>query len=111
MKTLAELTEIRDRTRAQVDLRTKEIATRFVVGTSEESLDAGARDVTKALLKELVSRGTSSATVMQDSNISIAGSEPVVEVVRPGHEKAVFTKVSVEDVPRIVSDVLNVKQA
>lgn len=107
MKTLEELAAVRDRTRVGVDIRTGSAATRFIVGTSMSGINAGAREVLKALVKEIGARSLTGVTVAQDGNLDMPGSEPAIEVIKPGREKAVFTRVKVDDIPRIVTETID----
>lgn len=106
MKSLAELQAIRDRAKAQLDLRKENPnAARVLVGMATCGIAAGARPVLNAFTEEIAKRGlTDSVTVTQTGCIGICQYEPVVEVEIPGEEKVTYVKVAPEMVPRIVSD-------
>ena len=106
MKSLAELQAIRDRAKAQLDLRKENPnAARVLVGMATCGIAAGARPVLNAFTEEIAKRGlTDSVTVTQTGCIGICQYEPVVEVEIPGQEKVTYVKVAPEMVPRIVSD-------
>ena len=106
MKSLAELQAIRDRAKAQLDLRKENPnAARVLVGMATCGIAAGARPGLNAFTEEIAKRGlTDSVTVTQTGCIGICQYEPVVEVEIPGEEKVTYVKVAPEMVPRIVND-------
>ena len=106
MKSLAELKAIRDRAKAQLDLRKENPnAARVLVGMATCGIAAGARPVLNAFTEEIAKRGlTDSVTVTQTGCIGICQYEPVVEIEIPGDEKVTYVKVAPEMVPRIVND-------
>lgn len=106
MKSLAELQAIRDRAKAQLDLRKENPnAARVLVGMATCGIAAGARPVLNAFTEEIAKRGlTKDVTVTQTGCIGICQYEPVVEVEVPGQEKVTYVKVAPEMVPRIVND-------
>lgn len=106
MKSLAELQAIRDRAKAQLDLRKENPnAARVLVGMATCGIAAGARPVLNAFTEEITKRGmTDSITVTQTGCIGICQYEPVVEIEVPGEEKVTYVKVTPEMVPRIVND-------
>ncbi len=106
MKSLAELQAIRDRARAQIDLRQENPnAAKVLVGMATCGIAAGARPVLNAFTEEIAKRGlTKDVTVTQTGCIGICQYEPVVEVEIPGQEKVTYVKVAPEMVPRIVND-------
>ena len=106
MKSLAELKAIRDRAKAQIDLRKENPnAAKVLVGMATCGIAAGARPVLNAFTEEIAKRGlTDSVTVTQTGCIGICQYEPVVEVEVPGQEKVTYVKVAPEMVARIVND-------
>ena len=106
MKSLAELQAIRDRAKAQLDLRKENPnAARVLVGMATCGIAAGARPVLNAFMEEITKRGlTDSVTVTQTGCIGICQYEPVVEVEIPGQDKVTYVKVAPEMVARIVND-------
>ena len=103
MKSLAELQAIRDRARAQIELRQENPnAAKVLVGMATCGI---ARPVLNAFTEEIAKRGlTKDVTVTQTGCIGICQYEPVVEVEIPGEEKVTYVKVAPEMVPRIVND-------
>ena len=81
MKSLAELKAIRDRAKADLDLRKENPnAARVLVGMATCGIAAGARPVLNAFVEEIAKRGlTNDITVTQTGCIGICQYEPVVE--------------------------------
>ena len=106
MKSLAELQAIRDRARAQIELRQENPnAAKVLVGMATCGIAAGARPVLNAFTEEIAKRGlTQDVTVTQTGCIGICQYEPVVEIEIPGEDKVTYVKVAPEMVPRIVND-------
>ena len=87
MKSLAELNAIRDKAKANMNVRDdSESSTRVLVGM------------------EVARHNLSHVTVSQTGCIGMCQYEPIVEVLEPGKEKVTYVKVTPEMVARIVSD-------
>ncbi|HCA04425.1 MAG TPA: ferredoxin [Ruminococcaceae bacterium] len=106
MKSLAELKAIRDKAKANLDLRKENPnAARVLVGMATCGIAAGARPVLNAFTEEIAKRGlTDSITVTQTGCIGICQYEPVVEVEIPGEEKVTYVKMTPEKVAKVVND-------
>lgn len=106
MKSLAELQAIRDKAKAQLNLRKENPnAARVLVGMATCGIAAGARPVLNAFIEEINKRGlTDSVTVTQTGCIGICQYEPVVEVEIPGEEKVTYVKMTPEMAVRVVND-------
>ena len=105
MKSLAELQAIRDKAKAELNLRKENPdAIRVLVGMATCGIAAGARPVLNAFTEEIAKRGLSNVTVTQTGCIGICQFEPVVEVEVPGQEKVTYVKMTAEKVARIVND-------
>ena len=106
MKSLAELKAIRDRAKADLDLRKENPnAARVLVGMATCGIAAGARPVLNAFVEEIAKRGlTNDITVTQTGCIGICQYEPVVEIEVPGQEKVTYVKMSPEKAVEVVND-------
>nr|WP_316623500.1 (2Fe-2S) ferredoxin domain-containing protein [uncultured Ruminococcus sp.] len=106
MKSLAELKAIRDKAKAELDMRKENPnAARVLVGMATCGIAAGARPVLNAFTEEIAKRGlTETVTVTQTGCIGICQYEPVVEIEVPGEEKVTYVKVAPEMVSKIVND-------
>lgn len=106
MKSLAELQAIRDKAKANINLRKENPnAARVLVGMATCGIAAGARPVLNAFTEEIAKRGLQEdITVTQTGCIGICQFEPVVEVEIPGEEKVTYVKMTPEKVARVVND-------
>ena len=106
MKSLAELKAIRDKARANVNLRKENPnAAKVLVGMATCGIAAGARPVLNAFVEEIAKRGLSDDIVVtQTGCIGICQYEPVVEVEIPGQEKVTYVKMSPEKAVEVVND-------
>ena len=106
MKSLAELQAIRDKAKANLNLRKENPnAARVLVGMATCGIAAGARPVLNAFTEEIAKRGLQEdITVTQTGCIGICQYEPVVEIEIPGEEKVTYVKMSPERVIKVVND-------
>lgn len=105
MKSLAELQAIRDKAKAQLNLRQENPdAIRVLVGMATCGIAAGARPVLNAFTEEIAKRGLQNVTITQTGCIGICQFEPVVEIEVPGEEKVTYVKMTPEKAVRIVND-------
>ena len=103
MKTLAELSAIRERMKSKVSLREGESSYRIVVGMATCGIAAGARPVMNALLEEISAKGLEKEVqVSQTGCIGICQYEPVVEVFEDGKEKVTYVKLDAAKANEIV---------
>ncbi|MDY3779536.1 MAG: (2Fe-2S) ferredoxin domain-containing protein [Candidatus Limousia pullorum] len=105
MKSLAELQAIRDRAKAQLNMRQDNPdAIRILVGMATCGIAAGARPVLNAFTEEIAKRGLTNVTVTQTGCIGICQFEPVVEIEVPGEDKVTYVKMTPEKVAKVVND-------
>lgn len=105
MKSLAELAELREKMKADVNLRhDSSDDTRVVVGMATCGIAAGARPVLSAFVEEVNKRQIKDVMVTQTGCIGICKLEPVVEVYVPGEEKVTYVKMTPDKVAKIVTD-------
>jgi len=103
MKTLAELTEIRERMKSRISVREGGEIYRVVVGMATCGIAAGARPVLNAFVDEVAKRNLKNVTVAQTGCIGMCQYEPIVEVFEPGKDKVTYVQVSPEKVAEIVA--------
>ena len=97
MKSLAELTAIREKMQNQVSLRSESAdQTRVVVGMATCGIASGARPVLTALSDAVQSKGLTNISVIQTGCIGLCQYEPIVEVLEPGKEKVTYVKMNPE---------------
>lgn len=95
MKTLAELSAIRDRMKNKIAVREGSNDTRIVVGMATCGIAAGARPVLNAFVEELEKSGLAGeVSVSQTGCIGMCRFEPIVEVTRAGEEKITYVKMT-----------------
>ena len=95
MKTLAELSAIRDRMKNKVALREESGETRIVVGMATCGIAAGARPVLATFVEEVdKAELVGSVSVTQTGCIGLCRYEPIVEVMRSGEEKVTYIKMT-----------------
>ena len=102
MKSLAELQAIKNKVRANVEMREGEASTRIVVGMATCGIAAGARPVLSSFVEEVAKRQLSDVMVTQTGCIGICQYEPVVEVYMPGQAKTTYVKMTPEKAVRVV---------
>ncbi|MBR2338451.1 MAG: (2Fe-2S) ferredoxin domain-containing protein [Clostridia bacterium] len=105
MKSIAELQALREKARANMQVREgSHDGTRVVVGMATCGIAAGARPVLNAFADEVAKRQLKQVAVVQTGCIGMCQFEPIVEVLVPGKEKVTYGKVTPEKVARIVAD-------
>lgn len=105
MKSLAELTALRDSMKNKMGVRTDDHgAIRVVVGMATCGIAAGARPVLAAFTEEVGKRSLQHVVVGQTGCIGVCQYEPVVEVLEPGKEKVTYVKMTPEKAVRVVND-------
>ena len=105
MKSLAELAELREKLKADVNLRrdsTDDI--RVLVGMATCGIAAGARAVLTAFVEEVNKRQIKDVMVTQTGCIGLCKLEPIVEVVFPGQEKVTYVNMTAEKALRVVTE-------
>ena len=103
MKTLAELSAIRDKMKNKIALREGSADTRIVVGMATCGIAAGARPVLNAFVEEINNADlVGEVTVTQTGCIGVCQYEPVVEVYVPGKEKVTYVKMTPEKAREVV---------
>ncbi|NMA06564.1 MAG: (2Fe-2S) ferredoxin domain-containing protein [Ruminococcaceae bacterium] len=105
MKSLADITAIRDKMKNLIDTRESDEDTiRIVVGMATCGIAAGARPVLSEITAEIARRELHNVIVTQTGCIGICQYEPVVEVLVPGQEKVTYVNVTTDKVGRIISE-------
>jgi len=105
MKSLAELSVIRDKMKNQVASRANDLdGTKIIVGMATCGIAAGARPVLNAFVEAVAGSGIENVTVAQTGCIGICQYEPVVEVVEPGKDKVTYVKMTAEKAQRVFDE-------
>ena len=106
MKSLEELRAIRDKARAQIEMRDGGAGkVRVVVGMATCGIAAGARPVLNAVVEAVNESGISDkVTVSQTGCIGLCQYEPIVEVFEAGKEKVTYVKMTADKAKRVVEE-------
>jgi len=105
MKSLAELAELREKLKADVNLRRDSSDDiRVLVGMATCGIAAGARPVLAAFVEEVNKRQIQDVMVTQTGCIGLCKLEPIVEVVFPGKEKVTYVNMTPDKAVRIVAE-------
>ncbi len=102
MKSIAELQEIRNRAKQQVELRKEQSGFKVVVGMATCGIAAGARPVMTAFLEKIQNDDIKNVTVTQTGCIGLCRLEPIVEVFEPSGEKVTYVKMTADKARDIV---------
>ena len=103
MKSLAELSAIRDKMKSKVALREETGETRIVVGMATCGIAAGGRPVLNAFVEEVDKAGLNGkVAVTQTGCIGICRYEPIVEVYRSGEEKVTYIKMTADKAKEVM---------
>ena len=103
MKSLAELSAIRDKMKSKVALREETGETRIVVGMATCGIAAGARPVLNAFVEEVDKASLNGkVAVTQTGCIGICRYEPIVEVYRSGEEKVTYIKMTADKAEEVM---------
>jgi len=104
MKSLAELTQLRDEALKRVDLRKDRKGTRIVVGMATCGIAAGARQILSALMDEVQKRDLKEVEISQTGCIGVCRLEPLIEVYKEGEEKVTYVELTEEKARRIIAE-------
>ena len=105
MKSLAELNAIRDKAKANMNIREdNEYTTRVLVGMATCGIAAGARPGLTAISDEVNKRELHDVLVTQTGCIGICQFEPIVEVIDENGTKTTYVKMTPEKALRVVND-------
>ncbi|NSW57041.1 MAG: (2Fe-2S) ferredoxin domain-containing protein [Armatimonadetes bacterium] len=104
MKSVQELRELRERTKAALAVRDREGGPRIVVCMGTCGIAAGARDVLRSLLEELERQGRDDVTITQTGCKGLCEREPMIEVLIPGSAPVTYGSVTPDVVKQIVDD-------
>jgi len=104
MKTREELQALREKAKAALAVRESPQGARVIIAMGTCGIAAGARDVLKALLEELATRGLSQITVSQTGCKGLCDREPIVDVRVPGMPAVTYGRVTPQVMRRIVAE-------
>lgn len=97
--------EIRNQALSENEARQKSDKPRIFVGTATCGRAAGAMGVVDAIEKEISAKGLN-ATVMQVGCIGMCYAEPIIDILKPGHPRVTYSRVTPEMIPQLLEDYL-----
>ncbi len=103
MKTIAELEAIRKKAQKDVRLRSGSGDVRVVVGMDNCGIEAGARQITIALMDEINKHNLQDVMVTQTECLGACRLEPMMEVYE-GEKKTTYVKLTPELARQIVTE-------
>lgn len=99
--TVEDLHRIREKTRSRMAMRDQEAAVRVTVHMGECGIEAGGREVMKALLEEIGKSGRDDIRAFAGDCLGICETEPDVTVEIEGREPVIYQKVDQDKLRRI----------
>ena len=104
MKSLEELRALKEKTKAEMNLRNEQNGLRVVVGMATCGIAAGARPVMNAFVEEVAKRQLNNVKVTMTGCIGLCKLEPIVEIVDPDGNKVTYVKMDAEKAVRVVAE-------
>ena len=102
MKSLAELTAIKEKMHDKIILREDQGTMRIVIGMATCGIASGARPVLTTLSDAVANKQVKDVAVTQTGCIGLCQYEPIVEVFQPGKEKVTYVKMTPEKALEVV---------
>ena len=104
MKSLEELRALKEKTKAEMNLRNEQNGLRVVVGMATCGIAAGARPVMNTFVEELAKRQLNNVKVTMTGCIGLCKLEPIVEVIDPSGDKVTYVKMDAQKAARVVAE-------
>ncbi|MBP3391634.1 MAG: (2Fe-2S) ferredoxin domain-containing protein [Clostridia bacterium] len=104
MKSLEELRALKEKTKAQMNLRNEQNGLRVVVGMATCGIAAGARPVMNTFVEEIAKRQLNNVKVTMTGCIGLCKLEPIVEVIDPSGDKVTYVKMDAQKAARVVAE-------
>ncbi len=102
LKNVEELQKIRAEALKEILLRTQ-TGTRIIVGMGTCGIAAGAREVMRAILKELQARKIE-AHVETVGCVGMCAKEPLVDIEQAGKSRIRYANITPQNVPRLIEE-------
>ena len=103
MKSVDELTAIRDKMQAQMSIRNHELdQTRIIVGMGTCGIASGAESVLTTLSDLILDKDLSKVSVTQSDCMGLCQYEPIIEVIKPGKEKITYVNMTTDKAKEVV---------
>lgn len=103
LKTLEDLKRLREQVQQSSSVR-QESNKQIIVGMGTCGIAAGAREVMSTILEEIAKHKLEDITVRQTACIGKCDKAVVVDLVIPGVPRITYDKVTVRDIPKILTE-------
>ena len=105
MKSVKELTALRDKYKTEYNLGDDAVKTRVLVGYATCGIAAGASPVLEAFQKAAEEDAElKNVMIIPTGCVGVCKLEPVVEIVAPGSEKVTYVKMTAEKALKIIEE-------
>lgn len=104
MKSLEELKALKEKAKADMQLRNQQSGLRVVIGMATCGIAAGARPVMNAFIEELAKRKINNVSVTMTGCMGMCRLEPIVEIADKDNNKVTYVKMTAEKVARVVAE-------
>uniref|UniRef100_A0A7C3RM91 (2Fe-2S) ferredoxin domain-containing protein n=1 Tax=Dictyoglomus thermophilum TaxID=14 RepID=A0A7C3RM91_DICTH len=101
--TLEDLKKIKEKTQAELEMRSPEGKDKIVVHMGTCGIAAGARETLLAILDEIEKRGLKNVVVTQAGCIGLCEYEPLISVQKLGGHKVLYKHVTPEKARKIIA--------
>jgi NADP-reducing hydrogenase subunit HndB len=103
MKSLDELSQLRDKAQKDLQARDDYNKAEIIVGMGTCGIAAGAREIMKEIIREVDNRDLN-VSITQTGCIGMCEKEPLVDVKLPDVDRITYGNVELEDVKRIIAN-------
>jgi NADP-reducing hydrogenase subunit HndB len=104
VKSLEELTKLREDAKKLTGLRERSEGIKIVIGMATCGIAAGARETLRVFLDELGNQNISDIAITQTGCLGHCDQEPLVELYIPGKDKVTYGKVNADRARQIVAN-------
>jgi len=104
MKSIEELRAIKEKAKADIQLRESQDGLRIIVGMATCGIAAGARPVMNTFVEEISKRNITNAAVTMTGCLGMCRLEPIVEVIDKEGNKVTYVKMTAEKAVKVITD-------
>jgi len=104
MKSLEELSKIREEAISEMGIHDNSKDIRIVVGMATCGISAGAKPIFQALNDEIKTRNLKNVKVIQTGCIGVCRFEPIIEIYDAGKEKVTYIEMTPEKARKVISE-------
>jgi len=104
MKSIEELRAIKEKAKADIQLRDSQDGLRIVVGMATCGIAAGARPVMNTFVEEISKRNITNASVTMTGCLGMCRLEPIVEIIDKEGNKVTYVRMTAEKAVKVITD-------